>query len=97
MQIILGIVVYAYPIASTVGIRVTVASLLLIGVFAQLIQFFVLWSKLKNSLRLLRSIVMMVAGELMLRFTGQGMEVIAIADWAQDARRSSDCLLWYKG
>jgi len=78
LQIILGVAAYAYPVLSTIGITTMVAAVLVVSSITQFIQFFVLWGKPQNSIRLLRAVVAGVAGGLMFRYPGLGMEAVAI-------------------
>jgi uncharacterized membrane protein HdeD (DUF308 family) len=79
LQIIFGIIVYSYPVLSTVGITTTIAAILVISGVAQFIQFFVLLGKPHNFVRLLRSLVSIVAGALMFRYPQLGMGAVAIS------------------
>jgi uncharacterized membrane protein HdeD (DUF308 family) len=78
VSVILGVIAYLYPVMSTVSITIFVASLLLIGGAIQFAQSVALWKKPHNALRMLRSIVMVVAGVLMFRYPSGGMEAVAL-------------------
>ncbi|MGZ6480239.1 MAG: HdeD family acid-resistance protein [Bdellovibrionales bacterium] len=79
MFVILGIIAYLYPVTSTVGITFYIAALLVISGAVQFIQSLFMWSKPHNFARLLSSVVALVAGILIFRYPGGGIEAVALA------------------
>src|SRR5690349_2555252 len=75
----LGMLAFLLPVASTIGVTITIATLLLVGGVMRLIHAFRHRKMRGSAIRFLQAAVALVSGALMLRYIDAGMVAISIA------------------
>jgi uncharacterized membrane protein HdeD (DUF308 family) len=77
--IILGIIAFSYPVASTVGLILALGVMFLVGGAIELIHTVQMRKEIGTGWRLFDSLISLAAGVLLLRYPGGGMIGLAIA------------------
>lgn len=76
--IVLGILCYAYPVASTVAVTYYLASFLLASGVIHLFHSLLMLGMKYSALRFLQALVPIAAGTLLIRYPGGGMEAVGL-------------------
>lgn len=79
IYILLGILAFSLPVASTVGVTIGLAALLLVGGFVNLVHAVQLRHRNGSMARFLQAIVSIITGGLMFRYPEAGLLGLAIA------------------
>lgn len=78
LYVLLGVLAFSMPVASTVGLTLFISSLLLAGGIILFVQAFRMRHEIGSATRFVQSLIAIVAGGVMLRYPNAGMMGVAL-------------------